>query len=260
MIHEANGGFVKSEIHKGIATVEFFHPQGNSLPGSLLRELAKEIHSHGVNTEVHVILLRSGGDTVFSSGASFDELASLTTLDEAVHFFSGFAELINVMRKVPKFIVGRIQGKCVGGGIGIAAALDYAIAVEGADIRLSELSFGIGPFVVGPAVERKLGLSSFSQLAIDSSMWRNADWARRKGLYAELHPNVESMDESILRLTNTLSTSSLQAMADIKKLLWKNTEHWDQLLYDNASISGKLVLTEPARAAIARMRAKVKPV
>ncbi|MFT4023050.1 MAG: enoyl-CoA hydratase/isomerase family protein [Flavihumibacter sp.] len=260
MIHEANGGFVKSEIHKGIATVEFFHPQGNSLPGSLLRELAKEIHSHGHNAEVHVILIKSGGDTVFSSGASFDELEQLRTLDEAIHFFSGFAELINIMRKVPKFIVGRIHGKCVGGGIGIAAAVDYAIAVEGADIRLSELSFGIGPFVVGPAVERKIGLSSFSQLAIDSTMWRNADWARRKGLYAELHPNVESMDESIFRLTTTLSNSSLQAMADIKKLLWKNTDHWDQLLFDNASISGRLILTEPARAAVARLRAKVKPV
>ena len=258
MIHEASGGFVKSEIHKGIATVEFYHPQGNSLPGSLLRELAKEIHSHGNNAEVSVILLKSGGDTVFSSGASFDELVQLTTLEETTHFFSGFAELINIMRKVPKFIVGRIQGKCVGGGIGIAAALDYAIAVEGADIRLSELSFGIGPFVVGPAVERKVGLSSFSQLAIDSTMWRNADWARRKGLYAELHPNVESMDESILRLTTTLSNSSPQAMADIKKLLWKNTDHWDQLLFDNAAISGKLLLTEPARASIAKLRSKVK--
>lgn len=258
MIHEAKGGYVKSEIHKGIATVEFYHPQGNSLPGSLLRELAKEIHSHGLNAEVHVILLKSGGDTVFSSGASFEELENLKTLDEATHFFSGFAELINIMRKVPKFIVGRIHGKCVGGGIGIAAALDYAIAVEGADIRLSELSIGIGPFVVGPVVERKLGLSSFSQLAIDSTMWRNGDWARRKGLYAELHPNVESMDESIHRLTNTLAATSPQAMTELKKSLWKNTDHWDHLLVDNAAISGKLILTEPARAAMAKLRSKMK--
>lgn len=258
MIHEAKGGFVKSEIHKGIATVEFYHPQGNALPGSLLRELSKEIHSHGNNTEVHVILLRSAGDGSFCSGASFDELATLKTLEEGTHFFSGFAELINIMRKVPKMIVGRIHGKCVGGGVGLAAALDYAIAVEGAEVRLSELAIGIGPFVVGPAVERKIGTSSFSQLAIDSTMWRNGDWARRKGLYAELHTSVEGMDESILRLTTTLAASSMEATAELKKMLWKGTENWDQLLAERAAISGRLILSEQSKAAVAKFKAKVK--
>jgi methylglutaconyl-CoA hydratase len=203
-----------------------------------------------------VILLRSAGEKAFCAGASFDELAAIKTAEEGLHFFSGFAHVINEMRLCPKIIVGRIHGKCVGGGVGIAAALDYAIATEAAEIKLSELSIGIGPFVVGPAVERKIGLSAFSQLAIDATMWRNGDWARRKGLFAELHPTVEGMDESITRLINTLTHSNPEAMAEIKKISWKGTEHWDKLLVERAAISGRLVLSEFSRKAIEERRKK----
>lgn len=256
MIHEVQGGHVQAEIHKGIATIEFFHPQGNSLPGKLLSELAKEIHSAGHNKEVRVIVLRSAGEKAFCGGASFDELMAITTPEEGQAFFNGFAQVINAMRKVPVLIIGRIHGKCVGGGVGLAAACDYAIAVEGAEIKLSELAVGIGPFVVGPAVERKIGTSAFSQLAIDAAMWRNGDWARRKGLFAELHPNLDSMDESILRLSTTLAASSPEAMQEMKKMFWKGTDHWDQLLPERAAISGRLVLSSFTRTAIQKFKEK----
>ena len=171
-------------------------------------------------------------------------------------FFSGFANVINAMRKCPKLIIGRIHGKCVGGGVGLAAAVDYAIATEGAEIKLSELAIGIGPFVVGPAVQRKLGVSSFSQLAIDATMWRNADWARRKGLYSELHSSIDSMDESISRLANHLSHSSPEAMAEMKKIFWQGTDNWEELLIDRAEISGRLVLSHFTKEAIAKFKAK----
>ena len=180
--------------------------------------------------QTKVIILRSSGEKAFCAGASFDELVAIKNEEEGLQFFSGFANVINAIRTCPKFIIGRIQGKCVGGGVGLAASVDYAIATEGAEVKLSELAVGIGPFVVGPAVERKIGLSEFSQLAIDATMWRNADWARRKGLFAELHPDVASMDESINRLANVLMHSSPEAMAEMKKIFWKGTEHWDKLL------------------------------
>ena len=195
MLTEVKEGYVKSEFHNGITTIEFFHPQSNSLPSRILEELAHVIHGAGNDETTKVIILRSGGDKAFCAGASFDELKSIKDKEQGLHFFSGFAHVINAMRTCPKFIIGRIHGKCVGGGVGLVAAVDYAIAVESlVEIRLSELGIGIGPFVVGPAVERKIGLSAFSQLAIDATMWRNADWARRKGLFAELHPTVEGMD------------------------------------------------------------------
>src|SRR5215211_4028792 len=183
-------GYVTSETHNTITTIEFFHPQSNSLPHRLLDDLAKEIHAVGTDKETTVVILRSAGEKAFCAGASFDELSHIDNEKKGFQFFSGFADVINAMRKCPKFIIGRIHGKCVGGGVGLAAAVDYAIATEGAEIKLSELAIGIGPFVVGPAVQRKLGLSSFSQLAIDATLWRNADWARRKGLYSELHSSV----------------------------------------------------------------------
>src|SRR5678809_690268 len=236
-------GYVKTETHKGITTIEFFHPQSNSLPAKILHDLAVAIQHAGHHPATIVIILRSAGEKAICAGASFDELVEIKNEKEGLAFFSGFAHVINSMRLCPKFIIGRIHGKCVGGGVGLAAAVDYAIATEGAEIKLSELAIGIGPFVVGPAVQRKLGLSSFSQLAIDATLWRNADWARRKGLYSELHSSIESMDESITRLSHQLSHSSTEAMAEMKKIFWQGTDNWDQLLTERAEISGKLVLS-----------------
>src|SRR3954471_23565355 len=205
MAKDIVNGYVNTETHKGITTIEFFHPQSNSLPHWILQDLATEIHDAGADKETKVIVLRSAGEKAFCAGASFDELTKIDSEKKGFEFFSGFANVINAMRKCTKLIIGRIHGKCVGVVVGLAAAVDYAIAAEGAEIKLSELAVGIGPFVVGPAVERKLGLSSFSQLAIDASLWRNADWARRKGLYSELHSSIENMDESIQRLSHQLS-------------------------------------------------------
>jgi len=245
-----DSGYVKSETHKGVTTIEFFHPQGNSLPSSLLEKLAQQIHSAGVDEDTTVIVIRSAGVTAFCAGASLTELTSITSVTDATEFFTGFAHVINAIRKVPKMVIARIHGRCIGGGVGIAAAADYAIACEGADIKLSELSLGFGPFVVGPVVERKIGTGAFSNLAIDSSMWRNAEWAKRKGLYAELHSSIENMDESISRLSNALSHSSPHAMAELKKIFWKGTENWDQYLSERAAISGKLLLEPAARKAL----------
>jgi methylglutaconyl-CoA hydratase len=248
--------YVKSETHKGIETIEFFHPQSNSLPGQILKELAATITHAGENPDAVVIILRSGGEKAFCAGASFDELVAIQNEQEGLAFFSGFAHVINAIRTCPKMVIGRIHGKCVGGGVGIAAAVDYAIATEAADVKLSELAVGIGPFVVGPAVERKIGTAAFSHLALDATMWRNADWARRKGLYAELYPDVAGMDEAINRLASTLSHSSPEAMAEMKKIFWKGTENWEKLLIERAAISGRLVLSDFTRNAIAKFKSK----
>lgn len=255
-IKEIQEGYVRSETHNGVTTIEFFHPQSNSLPGKILEEMAKEIHFAGTHAESKVIILKSSGDKTFCAGASFDELLQIKNEKEGLHFFSGFAHVINAMRKCPKFIIARVQGKCVGGGVGLAAAADYAIATEKADIKLSELAIGIGPFVVGPAVERKIGVSAFSALAIDAAMWRNSEWAKRKGLFAEVHPNIENMDESVERLAFSLAHSNPAAMAELKKITWKGTEHWDTLLVERAGISGKLILSSFSKNAIEKFKVK----
>lgn len=249
-------GYVRSEIDHGIATIEFYHPASNSLPGAILTDLAKTINDIGIDERVKVIVLRSAGDKAFCAGASFDELVAISSEADGKKFFSGFANVINAMRKCHKFIIGRIHGKAVGGGVGLAAAVDYAIALDDASIKLSELAVGIGPFVVGPAVERKLGLSCFSQLAIDASEWRSAEWAKKHGLYAELHSNVEEMDDAIKSLADRLALSSPEAMAQLKKAFWHSTEHWDTLLADRAAISGRLVLSDFTRNAINKFKAR----
>ena len=256
MITDVQEGSVNVETHQGITTIEFQHPQSNSLPGKLLAELAREIHFAGTHDETRVIVLKSSGIKSFCAGASFDELLSINDEKTGIAFFSGFANVINAMRKCPKLIIARIQGKCVGGGVGLAAAADYAIAVESSDIKLSELAVGIGPFVVGPAVERKIGRAAFSALAIDATCWRNSEWAKKKGLFAEVHPSVEDLDEAVSKLSNTLSHSSPAAMSELKKIFWLGTENWDILLKDRAAISGKLILSEFARSAIKAFKSR----
>ena len=248
-------GYVKSHTEHGITTIEFFHPQSNSLPAKLLEELSQEIHYAGTH-DSKVVILRSAGDGAFCAGASFNELAAIKNEKVGLQFFHGFANVINAMRKCKKLIIGRIHGKCVGGGLGLAAAVDYAITVKTVEIKLSELAIGIGPFVVGPAIERKLGVSAFSQLAIDATLWRSADWAKKRGLFAEVHETIQNMDEAVYRLATTLAHSNPEAMAEMKKIFWHGTDDWDTLLTERSAISGKLVLSDFTKDAIAKFKAK----
>ncbi len=240
----------------GIATIEFGHPLSNSLPGKILNKLALTITELGNNPEVKVIVLTSSGEKAFCAGASFDELISIHDLETGKKFFSGFASVINSCRKVPKFIIGRVQGKAVGGGVGMASAVDYCLATKDADVKLSELAVGIGPFVVGPAVERKIGLSAMSELAINATEWRSADWAKRKGLYTETFESIEEMDSEIGRLAMRLSMSNPEAMSMLKAVFWQGTEHWDDLLVERAGMSGALVLSEFTVQAIESFKKK----
>jgi methylglutaconyl-CoA hydratase len=249
-------GYVQSSTSENITTIEFFHPQSNSLPGKILEKIAEEIHNAGSIKDSTVIVLKSGGNKTFCAGASFDELLQITNEAEGLNFFSGFAKVINSIRISPKFVIARIQGKCVGGGVGLAAAADYAIALDTAEIKLSELAVGIGPFVVGPAVERKMGNSAFTALSIDATSWRNSNWAMNNGLFAEVYSSIEDVDAAVLKLATTLANSSPDAMMELKTVFWKGTENWDQLLLERAGISGKLILSDFSRKAIEKFKAK----
>lgn len=248
--------FVKSTINDGIGTITFFHPQSNCLPGEILRKLASEIEALGNNSEAKVIVLQSEGEKAFCAGASFDELISIKDLETGKKFFSGFAGVINAMRKAPKFVIVRVQGKAVGGGVGIASAADYTIALSNASVKLSELAVGIGPFVVGPAVERKVGSSAFCQMAINATEWQTAHWAKEKGLYAEIFGEVKQLDEAVHQLAHKLANSNPEAMMLLKKAAWQGTDHWDTLLIERAEMSGKLVLSEFTVNAINKFKTK----
>ncbi|HBW87040.1 MAG TPA: enoyl-CoA hydratase [Crocinitomicaceae bacterium] len=250
-------GFVNFDISEnGIGTISFGHPMSNSLPGKILRKLAETITELGKNDAVKVIILKSEGEKAFCAGASFDELISINDFETGKAFFSGFAHVINACRTCPKLIIGRVQGKAVGGGVGVASAVDYCLATKHAEIKLSELAVGIGPFVVGPAVERKIGLSAMSELAINATEWRSADWAKKKGLYTDVFDNEADLDKEIVRLSQQLAKSNPEAMHLLKKVFWQGTDHWNELLLERAEISGKLVLSEFTRNAINAFKKK----
>lgn len=246
--------YVKQDINKGIATIEFFHPAHNSLPGDILAQLANSIQEAGENDDVKVIILKSGGARTFCAGASFKELININDSESGRIFFSGFANVINSMRKCSKFIIGRIQGKTVGGGVGVASATDYCMASKFASIKLSELNVGIGPFVVGPAVERKLGLTGMSQIAIDANSFYDAEWARQKGLYAQVYDSTEELDEAVHAFAENLCNYNPEAMREMKKVMWAGTEDWDTLLAERAAISGRLVLSDFTKETLKRFK------
>ena len=249
-------GYVKVQTEDSISTIEFFHPASNSLPGNILSELAQTITKLGSDTDTLVIILKSAGERAFCAGASFDELIAINDEATGKKFFSGFANVINACRKCPKLIIGRVQGKAVGGGVGVASAVDYCYATKHAAVKLSELAVGIGPFVVGPAVERKIGTSAMSQLAINATEWKSADWAAQKGLYSETFETVEEMDKGIQALATKLSASNPEAMRMLKEIFWNGTEHWDTLLTERAQMSGTLVLSDFTRNAINKFKTK----
>ena len=248
--------FVKTLTEGGVATITFFHPQSNALPGAILRELSGAITSAGAHEACRVIVLRSEGERAFCAGASFDELIAISDEAEGLAFFSGFAAVINAIRTCPVLVIGRVQGKAVGGGVGIASATDICYATKFASVKLSELAVGIGPFVVGPAVERKLGTSAMSQLAIDATSWKNADWAHDKGLYAEVFDTTDELDAAVSKLASKLAASNPEAMTELKKTFWTGCEHWGELLTERAAISGRLVLSDFTKESIASFKTK----
>ena len=245
--------YVNLTVENGVGTIEFFHPKSNSLPSDLLKKLTKSITTAGEREDIRVIILKSGGNRTFCAGASFDELIAIKDIDTGKAFFSGFANVINAARKCTKFIIGRVQGKAVGGGVGLVSVADYCFATVYASVKLSELAIGIGPFVVGPPIERKIGLSAFSQLTINATGWQTAQWAKEKGLFAEVYDSAEEMDAAIQILAEKLASSNLKSMQGLKKIMWEGTDHWDKLLKERAEISGERVLSEFTRKTIEKL-------
>jgi methylglutaconyl-CoA hydratase len=249
MSAENSNGSIDVQIEDKIATITFSHPSSNSFPSHLLQKLTEEFQSLHFNNKVSIIILQSSGKT-FCAGASFDELLSINDFETGKTFFSGFANVINAMRKCSKIIIGKIQGKAVGGGVGLVSACDYAFAHQDASIKLSEIAIGIGPFVIEPAVSRKIGRNAMTELTLNPTDWQTANWAKEKGLYANVLETQEDLNSETLAFAKKLASYNPEALTEIKKVLWENTNHWDELLYERAGISGKLVLSDFTKNAL----------
>ncbi|MEM8487474.1 MAG: enoyl-CoA hydratase/isomerase family protein [Bacteroidota bacterium] len=244
-------GYVQvEETAPHVSTVTFFHPAHNAMPSHLLAALAQAINTLGQDPAVRIIVLKSGGDRTFCAGASFDELLQINDAGSGEAFFSGFADVINACRRCPKLIIGRVQGKAIGGGVGLAAATDYCVATKYAAVKLSELAIGIGPFVVGPVIERKIGLAAFSHLTLAPTTFASPVWAREKGLFNEVFETAEAMDEAIQVKAAQMATYNPAALEAMKRAFWHGTDHWDILLAERARTSGELVLSDFTRSAL----------
>lgn len=252
MTANRQNGSLFVNIENNIATIEFGHPASNSFPSELLDRLTNELNNISKLEKVNVVVLKSEGEKAFCAGASFNELVNISNLEEGKRFFSGFANVINAMRKCGKIIVGRIQGKVVGGGVGLAASCDYVFATESASIKLSELTIGIGPFVIEPAVKRKIGLAATSDLTLDAKNWKTAYWAKEKGLYSKVFENLKDLDDELLYFTKNLASYNPKALNEMKNVLWENTDNWDELLIERAEISGALVLSDFTKNSLAK--------
>ncbi len=251
-----SSGTIFTSTNQKITTITFGHPASNAFPTDLLRRLIDSINRVSENKEINMIILKSEGEKSFCAGAFFDELLAIENEEQGTAFFKGFADLMNAMRQSPKIIMARVQGKTVGGGVGIAAAADYCYATEAADIKLSELSIGLGPFVIAPAVERKMGKSGLTQLTLAAHEWQTAYWAKEKGLYAKVFENIREMDQEIELFSSKISGYSTEGLTALKAVLWKGTEDWETLLPEYAALNGKLVLSEFTKNALKKFKNK----
>ncbi len=236
--------YVKNYCEGNIGFLEFGNPAGNSLPSPLLKAFKAGLIALEKDSNVRVIVIQSFGDRAFCGGASLAEMKTLQTLEEATAFFMGIADLINTLRSLSKFVIGRVHGKVVGGGVGLVAACDYVLANRTAQIKLSELSIGIGPYVIEPVVSRKIGGTAFAQLSLDAHQWKSATWAEDKGLYNALFETQVELDLAVKTNAERFASYPEKAVKTLRKLHWKETEHWDKLLPKNAAITGELALQE----------------
>lgn len=237
-------GSVTLKNENNVGKIHFFHPKGNSLPSTIIKSLIDCLNRAENDSDINVVILESGGNSTFCSGASLSELKSIKNIESGITFFMGFAQLLNKVRKMSKFVFARVQGKVVGGGVGLVSACDYAFATEKASIKLSELSIGLGPYVIEPAVTRKIGNTAFTQLSIDSSNSKTANWGMEKGLYAHLSPDIKSMDQALSQKVQLIASYPPEACSQLRKLHWKNTQHWETLLPENAKITAELALSD----------------
>jgi len=249
-------GEIKSKLSPtGVRTITFGHPAHNSFPVKQLRALVAALDTAGDDDDTRAILLRSMGERTFCAGANLDELLAIDKAKAAKEFFMGFANLLLAMRRCPKPIVVAVQGKAIGGGVGIAATADYCLATEAASVKLSELAIAIGPFVILPALVRKMGVAAATELSIDTE-WHDAHWAQAKGLYQRVYPTFAELTEAAEALANKLAGYSLKASGELKTTLWHGTNHWPALLEERAGVSGRLVLSEEAKVALAAFKKK----
>ncbi|MFN0728731.1 enoyl-CoA hydratase/isomerase family protein [Polaribacter gochangensis] len=254
MTTKSTEGSLYTNIVNRIATIEFGHPASNSFPSVLLDRLTKELQRISMVDEVNVIILKSEGEKAFCAGASFDELVAIDNFEDGKKFFSGFANVINAMRTCSKLIIGSVQGKAVGGGVGIIAACDYVLATEAASIKLSELTIGIGPFVIAPAVERKIGVAGLAELTLAATEWKNAYWAKEKGLFAKVFETKNELTKETEILAEKLASYNPDAITEMKKVLWEGTQNWNNLLLVRAEITGKLVLSNFTKKALSKFK------
>lgn len=246
-------GNIAVTIYNKIATITFSSAAGNSFSSKMLQELTEILYSLSTNIDVTIIILQSNGKT-FCAGASFDELLEIDDFDSGKKFFSGFANVINAMRKCFKIVIGKIQGKAVGGGVGLAAACDFVFAHTEAAIKLSEIAIGIGPFVIEPVVSKKIGKTAMTELTLQPTLWKDALWAYNKGLFSKVLNNQEELDKETELFAQELASYNPDSLSQIKKVIWENTEDWDELLYERAAISGKLVLSEFTKNALLKFK------
>ncbi len=252
-----NKGFVNQEIKNNISEITFGTQKSNSLPGEILELLAETILESGKDQSVKAILLKSEGEKAFCAGASFDELLEIEELEKSKIFFGGFAKVLNAMRSCGKLVIVRVQGKTTGGGVGIACAADYCFATKDSAMALTELNLGIGPFVIGPFVERKVGKSAYSAMSIDAD-FRSADWCEKHDVYHSVSENISEMDEEIKAFMEKLSTRSSEALALIKKVSWEGTEHFAQLMPERILMSASLILEDSAKENIGKIKERLR--
>ena len=247
---------VQISTNAGVARIHFAHAKQNAFPATHLKDLKEAFESVSEDKKVHVVILQSDPTKAFCAGASLDQLLAVKTPEEGKAFFMGFADVINAMRRCPQPIIGRIHGKAVGGGVGLIAACDYALATNHAEVKLSEIAIGIGPFVIAPLLLRKIGTAAMSELSLAAHAWKSADWAHAKGLLSELHSDFDSLEEAVKQNAERISAYIPKAVAELKKALWKGTEDWDNLLEHNAAVSGSLVLSDRTQQTLKQLKSE----
>lgn len=249
------------ELRDEVLTVTLDRPDvHNAFNDELIHE-AIDLFSNIDPGAARVLVLRGSGKN-FCAGADLNWMSRMVsyTRDENIRDSSLLAKMFALMNDCPVPVVGRIHGAAIGGGVGLVAVCDVAIASSDTKFGLSEVKLGILPAVISPYVIAKIGETHARALFLTGERFE-AERAMRIGLVHRVVDSVAELDAAVYETVTQLKTSGPEAVRECKKLIAHvaGSERADAIPYTIEAIATRRVSEEGQAGMQAFLRKELAP-
>lgn len=248
-----NGPAVRTAIADGVATVTLDRAAvHNAFDDATIAELIAALRAVAAEPSARCVVLAAAGRS-YSAGADLAWMARMASYTEAENLADAMqlAELMRTLDGLPKPTVARVQGSAFGGGVGLVACCDIAVAARSAQFCLSEVRLGIVPAVISPYVVAAIGARAARRYFLTAERF-DAGTAHALGLVHEVVPE-EDLDAAVARVTGALLAGGPAALAHAKRLVARVSAPAvdDALVAETAALIARLRVSAEGREGLA---------